>query len=180
MSEVNEELNGIKPDEQTQAGAEQPDNQSEQKIPYERFKQKVAEANALKEKLAEFERQQAEAETKRLEEANEFKALYEAEKSARESIEAERQSEKLTQIKLNALREAGYDADKVERLAKYISGDDEASVLASVEEFAQDNPAKPQPADPAVNGGTRQQATQETLKEKGRKRFEELRAKGLL
>src|SRR5690625_3610687 len=39
-------------------------------IPYDRFKAKVDEANALKEKLAEFENAQAEAERKKLEEQN--------------------------------------------------------------------------------------------------------------
>src|SRR5690625_1320676 len=47
------------------------------KIPYDRFKAKVDEANALKEKLAEIEKANEEAERKKLEEQNEYKKLYE-------------------------------------------------------------------------------------------------------
>ena len=47
------------------------------KIPYERFKEKVDEVNALKEKLAAIEKEQADAKRKELEEQNEYKTLYE-------------------------------------------------------------------------------------------------------
>src|SRR5690625_4556261 len=47
------------------------------KIPYARFKEKVDEANALKEKLAKIEQEQAEAKRKELEEQENYKALYE-------------------------------------------------------------------------------------------------------
>src|SRR5690625_5316658 len=47
------------------------------KRPYARFKEKVEEANALKEKLAEIEKEQAEAKRKELEEQENYKALYE-------------------------------------------------------------------------------------------------------
>ena len=46
-----------------------------QRIPYDRFKAKVDEANALKEKLAEIERQQEEAKRKELEETEQYKEL---------------------------------------------------------------------------------------------------------
>src|SRR5690625_7473131 len=46
------------------------------KIPYERSKAKVDDANALKEKLAEIERQQEEAKRKELEETEQYNELY--------------------------------------------------------------------------------------------------------
>src|SRR5690625_1513230 len=46
-------------------------------IPYARFKEKVDEANALKEKLAKIEQEQAEAKRMELEEQENYKALYE-------------------------------------------------------------------------------------------------------
>src|SRR5690625_7816004 len=49
----------------------------ENKIPYARFKEKVDEANAVKEKHAKIEQEQAEAKRKELEEQDNYKALYE-------------------------------------------------------------------------------------------------------
>src|SRR5699024_8935673 len=64
------------------------DKQTQDKVPYDRFKQKVDEANALKDKLAEIEREQAEAKRKELEETEQYKELYE---QAKEEAEARRQ-----------------------------------------------------------------------------------------
>ena len=53
----------------TENTAKDDDKQTQDnRIPYERFKQKVDEANALKEKLAEIEREQEAAKRKELEE----------------------------------------------------------------------------------------------------------------
>jgi beta-glucosidase-like glycosyl hydrolase len=160
MSEINEELNGTKSEEQPQADAQQSDNQSEQKIPYERFKQKVAEANALKEKLAEFERQQSEAETKRLEEENRFKELYEQSQARIAEIEAQAKAAELLAKKQSLLLEAGYPADKLADVLGFIAGDDEETVKASVERFKSVAPPTPAYVDPAAGGGGRQQPEQ--------------------
>src|SRR5690606_33314730 len=61
------------------------------KIPYDRFKAKVDEANALKEKLAKIEKAQEEAKRKELEQQNEYKTLY------------EQAQEQLAQFKADAL-----------------------------------------------------------------------------
>src|SRR5699024_11234874 len=61
----------------------------DRRIPYERFKQKVDEANALKEKLAEIEREQAEAEKAELEAQNKYKELYEQDLQEKEQAEQE-------------------------------------------------------------------------------------------
>lgn len=122
----------------------------------------------------------AEAERKKLEEANEFKALYEAEKAAREQEAQERQAERLETQKKSLLLEAGYSADALADLLELVTGDSDETVKASVERLVRIAPPK-NPADPAVSGGgQRQQPSHETLADKGRKRFEELKAKGLL
>ena len=177
MSEVNEELSGTQSEEQSQTGAQQSDNQSEQKIPYERFKQKVAEANALKEKLAEFERQQSEAETKRLEEANEFKALYEQSQARIAEIEAQAKATELNAKKQSLLLEAGYTADKLADLLDFVTGDDEEGVKASVEKLVRVAPPKALPVDPAVNGGNRQQPDQQDGTELGKAMYERIKNK---
>jgi len=49
----------------------------ENKVPYERFKEKVDEVNKLKARLAALEKEREEAEKRKLEEQNEYKKLYE-------------------------------------------------------------------------------------------------------
>jgi hypothetical protein len=122
----------------------------------------------------------AESERKQLEEQSEFKTLYEKSQLELEDIRNQAQAERLNTKKQSLLLEAGYPADKLADLLDFVTGDDEEAVKASVEKLARVAPPKAAPIDPAVSGGNRQQATQESLKEKGRKRFEELRAKGLL
>lgn len=122
----------------------------------------------------------AESERKRLEEQSEFKTLYEQSQARIAEIEAQAQAERLNTKKQSLLLEAGYPADKLADLLDFVTGDDEEAVKASVDKLIRVAPPKAAPIDPAVSGGSRQQATQETLKDKGRKRFEELRAKGLL
>src|SRR5699024_10293476 len=76
----------------------------DRRIPYERFKQKVDEAHALKEKLAEIEREQAEAENAELKAQNKYKELYE--QALQEKEQAEQAA--LSLRKTDALRKAGY------------------------------------------------------------------------
>src|SRR5699024_8342276 len=54
-------------------------------IPYDRFKQKVDEANALKAELDEFKQAQAESKRKELEETEQYKELYEQAKAEAET-----------------------------------------------------------------------------------------------
>src|SRR5690625_2232355 len=85
-----------------------------QRIPYDRFKAKVDEANALKEKLAEIERQQEEAKRKELEEQNEYKTLYE--QAVQEKEQAKQEA--LNLRKQTLLSQAGYDNEQSKLLVK--------------------------------------------------------------
>lgn len=83
-----------------------------------------------------------EAERKRLEEANEYKVLYEKTKV---ELEEERQSTKAAQLsvlKTTLLLETGYGLDQISRVMKYVTGDDEPTVRASIEELKIDLPPK--------------------------------------
>lgn len=122
----------------------------------------------------------ADAERKQLEEQNDFKALYEQSQARVAEIEAQAKATELNAKKNALLLDAGYSTDKLPDLLEFITGEDEEAVKASVEKLVRVAPPKAAPIDPAVSGGNRQQATQETLKDKGRKRFDELRSKGLL
>lgn len=104
---------------------EQPDN----KIPYDRFKQKVDEANELKRKLAEIETAQAESERKKLAEQNEFKTLYEQAQAEITRI----QGEALTAKKDALLTKAGYSDEQVALLRATLSGTTDEELAQSVE-----------------------------------------------
>lgn len=119
----------------------------------------------------------AEAERIKLEEANEYKALYEAEKARVAEIEAQAQAERLATKKQSLLLEAGYPADKLADLLDFVTGEDEEAVKASVEKLARVAPPKAPPIDPAVSGGGRQQATQKDPKDFGRDLFKSITKK---
>lgn len=123
------------------------------------------------------EEAKAEAERKKLEESNEFKALYEAEKQAREQVERERHAERLQTTKQSLLLSAGYASDKIADLMDFVTGDDEESAKESVEKLVRVAPPKAAPVDPSNNGGQRQQPTQKDGKDYGRDLFKSITKK---
>lgn len=147
----------------------------EQRIPYDRFKQKVDEANALKEKLAKIERQQQAEETRQLEEQNEYKTLY---NQALDTIK-QAEADALTQKKESLLTKAGYNEAQIDKLSKLVDGDDEETIKASIESLKETFPvAAKKYADPSVGndkGTTPEQVEGEDI---GRKLFDRLLANG--
>lgn len=125
----------------------------------------------------QIEDAKAEAERKKLEEANEFKALYEAEKERVAKIEAEVAAERLSAKKQRLLIEAGYASDKLPDLYELVTGKDEEEVKASIERLVRVAPPKAAPVDPSVSGGGRTNsqalnqvdASYEAAREKARK-----------
>src|SRR5690625_7421800 len=95
-----------------------------QRIPYERFKAKVDEANALKEKLAEIEREKEEAKRKELEETEQYKELYE--QAIKEKEQA--RQEALAIRKQALLSQAGYDNEQSKLLVKLVEGNEEKEI----------------------------------------------------
>lgn len=98
----------------------------------------------------------AEAERKRLEESNEFKALYEQSQARVAEIEAQAKANELQAKKQSLLLEAGYPADKLADVLAFITGADDDEVKASVERFKAVAPPAPLPVDPALGGSGRQ------------------------
>src|SRR5690625_3854026 len=120
-------------------------------IPYDRFKQKVDEANALKKKLADIEKAQKEAERKEMEESEEYKELYEQAQAEVEQAKAETLS-----IKKNAaLANAGYDEDQAKLLIKLVEGDSDEEIEESVEELKTTIPAQDNYGDPSAFNGAK-------------------------
>lgn len=123
-------------------------NPLDNKVPYDRFKQKVDEANALKEKLAQFEREQAEKERRALEEQQEYKTLYE---KAQEQI-TQFQQQAVEAKKETLLIDAGYTREQAERYKKYLDGESDDTLTQSLNVLKQDIPPKPY-VDPSLGNG---------------------------
>src|SRR5699024_7040401 len=121
----------------------------DRRIPYERFKQKVNEANALKEKLAEIEKEQADAEKAELEAQNKYKELYE---QALQEMEQERQKN-LSLHKTALLKGAGYDDEQAKLLIKLVDGDDEDVIAESIKQIKATVPITDNYADPSAFNG---------------------------
>lgn len=148
------------------------------KIPYDRFKQKVDEANELKRQLSEYQKQQEELERKKLEEANEFKSLYEKTQAELERLKTEAQTATIEKVKTDLLVQAGYTGEQLERVRKYISGTDEDSLKASLDEVKADIPPKSNGVDPSAGNAPKQQPKPADPAEKGRSLYQRLKESG--
>lgn len=118
-------------------------------IPYDRFKAKVDEANALKEKLAEIEKANEEAERKKLEEQNEYKKLYE---QAQEQAEQAKQ-EALATKKSAQLAQAGYSEEQTKLLTKLVEGETDEEISESIKLLKTTIPAQDNYGDPSPMNG---------------------------
>lgn len=160
-------------DNQSPAEAEKP--QVDNKIPYERFKQKVDEVNELKRKLAEIEKERDEAERKKLEEQNEYKALYEKAQAELEKIKMSALDAKKDAL----LAQAGYTSEQIERYRKYLTGETDEELKESLKVLMTDIPPKKVAyVDPSVGNTEKQQPKPKDSTDIGRSLFKRLKEKG--
>jgi hypothetical protein len=129
-----------------------------------------------KKREAEAEKEREAAEKKRLEEKEEYKELY-------EKLQKEREADRLAAIeskKESLLAKAGYDESQVERYTKYLSGETDEELHASLESLKADVPTKKekQYGDPSPGNGSKQPPKKKDLEEKGRSVVQRLKAKG--
>ncbi len=143
------------------------------KIPYDRFKEKVDEANALKEKLAEFEKTQAEKERKELEEQNEFKTLYE---QAVEQV-AQTKAEAAGIKKSALLTQAGYSAEQTKLLSKLVDGETDEEISESIKLLKATIPVQDEYGDPSAFNGAKSKTETVGADELGAKVFERIKNK---
>ena len=155
--------------EPTQQSDQQPDN----KIPYDRFKQKVDEVNALKEQLDAIEAKQREAEQKKLEEQEEYKTLYE---QAQQTI-AQQKEEALNNKKDSLLAQAGYGEDQKAMLRKLVEGESDEEITESIEALKQTFPTTKPYADPSPGNSARSMPEKKDKDDLGRSLY--ARIKGL-
>src|SRR5690625_3040426 len=128
-----------------------------QRIPYDRFKAKVDEANALKEKLAKIERQQEEAKRKELEETEQYKELYEQAKQ-----------EALATKKSAMLAQAGYDDEQTKLLTKLVEGETDEEISESIKLLKATIPTKDNYGDPSAFNGAKEKPKTVDAEEVGR------------
>src|SRR5690625_4309795 len=144
-----------------------------QRIPYDRFKAKVDEANALKEKLAEIERKQEEDKRKELEEQNEYKTLYEQAKK-----DAEQAKQEALNVKKDALlTQAGYSQEQAKLLVKLVDGEDDEEISESIKQLRAAIPAQDNYADPSAMNGKKDKPETVGADEVGAKVFERIKNK---
>src|SRR5690625_7421451 len=143
------------------------------KIPYDRFKAKVDEANALKEKLAEIKRKQEEDKRKELEEQNEYKTLYEQAKK-----DAEQAKQEALNVKKDALlTQAGYSQEQAKLLVKLVDGEDVEEISDSIKQLRAAIPAQDNYADPSAMNGKKDKPETVGADEVGAKVFERIKNK---
>ncbi len=143
------------------------------KIPYDRFKAKVDEANALKEKLAAIEKAQEEAKRKELEEQNEYKTLYE------QAIQqAEQAKKEALGIKKSALlTQAGYSAEQTKLLSKLVEGETDEEITESIKLLKATIPVQDEYGDPSAFNGEKAKPETVGADELGVKVFERIKNK---
>src|SRR5690625_2735288 len=170
---INEEETNIDEENSTDASQNTDEQKVDNRIPYDRFKQKVDEANALKEKLAEIKRKQEEDKRKELEEQNEYKTLYEQAKK-----DAEQAKQEALNVKKDALlMQAGYSQEQAKLLVKLVDGEDVEEISDSIKQLRAAIPAKDNYADPSAMNGKKDKPETVGADEVGAKVFERIKNK---
>lgn len=143
------------------------------KIPYDRFKSKVDEVNALKKKVADFEKAQEDATKKELEDKEEYKTLYQ---QAIDEIETMKTSA-LTAKKEAQLSKAGYNYEQVAKLAKLVEGESDEDINSSIDTLKETFPIQPNYVDPSVDNSFRQTPKKKDNHDLGRSLFDRIKGK---
>lgn len=143
------------------------------KVPYDRFKTKVDEVNALKAKLEAIETEAAEAERKALEEQNDYKTLYEQSQATLESQKAD-----VLEAKKDALlAQAGYSDEQAERYKRYIDGQSDEELAQALKQLIADIPPKKNYIDPSPMGGGDSKPKPSDGEELGKKMYDRIKHK---
>jgi hypothetical protein len=123
---------------------------------------------------------QAEAERKEREKNEEYKTLYESAQAELERARTEATVAALNATKTQLLVEAGYSAEQLARVSKYVIGEDEDAIKASIAEVTADMPPKASGVDPNLNNGHRQTPKPQDPTAQAKERIERLKQSGKL
>jgi hypothetical protein len=161
-------------DQETPAEAKKTESNVDNKVPYDRFKEKIDEVNSLKAELAKIKKAQEEAEKAKLEEQNEYKKLYE---------QAQQELAQIKEAALNAkkdalLAKAGYSDEQIALLRNSITGGTDEEISQSVSQLTAVIPPKPNYVDPSPMNGERDKPEPVDERSIGVDLFKRLKAKG--
>jgi hypothetical protein len=161
-------------DQETPAEAKKTESNVDNKVPYDRFKEKIDEVNSLKAELAKIKKAQEEAEKAKLEEQNEYKKLYE---------QAQQELAQIKEAALNAkkdalLAKAGYSDEQIALLRNSITGGTDEEISQSVSQLTAVIPPKPNYVDPSPMNGERDKPEPVDERNIGVDLFKRLKAKG--
>jgi hypothetical protein len=161
-------------DQETPAEAKKTESNVDNKVPYDRFKEKIDEVNSLKAELAKIKKAQEEAEKAKLEEQNEYKKLYE---------QAQQELAQIKEAALNAkkdalLAKAGYSDEQIALLRNSITGGTDEEISQSVSQLTAVIPPKPNYVDPSPMNGERDKPEPVDERNIGIDLFKRLKAKG--
>jgi hypothetical protein len=161
-------------DQETPAEAKKTETNVDNKVPYDRFKEKIDEVNSLKAELAKIKKAQEEAEKAKLEEQNEYKKLYE---------QAQQELAQIKEAALNAkkdalLAKAGYSDEQIALLRNSITGGTDEEISQSVAQLTAVIPPKPNYVDPSPMNGERDKPEPVDERSIGIDLFKRLKAKG--
>jgi hypothetical protein len=161
-------------DQETPAEAKKTESNVDNKVPYDRFKEKIDEVNSLKAELAKIKKAQEEAEKAKLEEQNEYKKLYE---------QAQQELAQIKEAALNAkkdalLAKAGYSDEQIALLRNSITGGTDEEISQSVTQLTAVIPPKPNYVDPSPMNGERDKPEPVDERNIGVDLFKRLKAKG--
>lgn len=123
---------------------------------------------------------QAEAERKEREKNEEYKALYESAQAELDRARTEAKTAALNATKTQLLIEAGYSAEQLARVSKYVIGEDEDAIKASIAEVIADMPPKANGVDPNPGNGRKPDPKPGDLTNVGKTQYERLKAAGKL
>lgn len=170
---VEANIDDIKDGINSSDGTVNTEEQGAGKIPYDRFKEKVDEVNALKQQVADFEKAQEVAAKQELEDKEEYKTLYQ---QALNDIEAMKESS-LNIKKESLLSKAGYNDEQIAKLSKLVEGESDEDINTSIESLKETFPTQPKYVDPSVDNAHRQKPETKDNHDLGRSLFDRIKRK---
>ncbi|QOT13725.1 hypothetical protein JNUCC32_31045 (plasmid) [Paenibacillus sp. JNUCC32] len=142
----------------------------------------IKERLARQQKKFDDEKAAAKAEAERMErEKNEeYKRLYQDAQAELDRARTEAKTAALNATKTQLLIEAGYSAEQLARVSKYVIGEDEDAIKASIAEVIADMPPKANGVDPNPGNGRKPDPKPGDLTNVGKTQYERLKAAGKL
>lgn len=121
---------------------------------------------------------QEEAERKQREQNEEYKTLYESAQTELDRVRNDAKTAELGALKTRLILAAGYGADQLDRVSKYVTGEDEDAIKASIDEVKADMPPKAIGVDPNPNNGGKPNPKPGDLTDVGKAQYDRLKALG--